>query len=183
MSKSTHESGELLSEHVQNSQFRIYNRLTATKPLQFFVNVLNMGEDVRAEVRPKSPDATDDSDSAYLNASTAVNGDLLGIRLGAYFEGRDHVFVIDAAIEYELDCDVLSFEDDDVAIFVNSVAAPRIAISTWTLIEEAAAAVEYRFNSKMVIPPEAVTESVLNSYRRAKKKSAKADTDSPTQNQ
>lgn len=178
MASSPQESENLLL-HVQSSQFRIYNRLTATKPLDHLVGILNMGPSVAAALKPKRPpesiakkgedDDSDDEDWAHLNVSTAAIERLLGIRLGGYFEGPDHIFIVDSAIEYRLDRDLFSFEDHDVERFVRYVAAPRIAIATWTLLEDAAASAQYKLDGNMVIPPDAITNSVLGSYRRARK--------------
>lgn len=172
MASPTGRQESALVDHVQATEFRVFNRLTATKPLGFLVNLLNMGGDVAAGVRPpaapKKPtdiEGDDAAASAYLNVSTASNRGVLGIRLGTYFEGAAHIFIIDSAVEFHLTRNLFSFTDEEVENFVLAVAAPRIAIATWTLLEEAASTVQYRLDGKMAIPPEAIADSVMKSYR------------------
>ncbi|MFA4052638.1 hypothetical protein [Mycobacteroides chelonae] len=171
------EEGAAFLDHVQGSELRVYNRLTATKPLNQLVSLLNLGDNLQArmppEAPPKLPDSEDDSgsesDSAYLNVAAAIDADFFGIRVGAYVDAVNHVFVVDAAIEYDIDKDPFSFDEKEIEHFVRSVAAPRIAIATWTLLEEASSAVQYRMDGKMVIPPEAIAHSVMNAYRSSLK--------------
>ncbi|EIU62517.1 hypothetical protein [Mycobacteroides abscessus] len=165
---------------MQSTQFRIYNRLVATKPLGFLVNLLNMGGEIAAGVRPPaaskpSIEGGDDVADAYLNISTATNRGVLGIRLGSYFDAAQHIFIVDSAVEYRFDRNLFAFRDDEVETFIGTVAAPRIAIATWTILEEAAATVQYRLPGKMAIPPEAIADSVLNTYRARVKSKGSAE--------
>ncbi|MDO3200605.1 hypothetical protein [Mycobacteroides abscessus] len=153
-----------LDPHVVNSRFRVYNRVAATKPLSGLVSLLRMGEEVEASVKTKNrqDDDDDSSPTAYMRVSIANHPKVFGIRVGTYFEISTHVLLVDAAIEYRFERELASFDEHVLRGFVHTTAAPRIAISSWTLIEELANTSGVKLETNIAFPPEMIAHAVLH---------------------
>lgn len=171
-----------LSQNIEAVEFKVYNRVAATKPVKQLLGLLIPGEgttagrllpDPEAEAETEADDGDDPSGgegAAYLHVATAARAEVFGIRLGFHVADTDHVLVVDAAVEYEWSKEVTDYADTDIEEFIKVDAVPRVAVGAWTVIEELARSVGAELNSDLSVPIKGIAGTVLAQVRAKTRK-------------
>lgn len=155
-----------LSEKVESVDFRVFNRVAATKPLKTLLGLLT----IDSEATSTRLFATDDDDQAedveaYLHVASALQPDIFGIRIGAHFEDEDHVLVVDAALEYSWSGEV-DYSSSEFDQFLQQDAAPRAAAAVWVLLDEVARSLGAATQPTAMIPGHVVAGAVRAQIER-----------------
>lgn len=162
-----------LSTNIKTVQFKVYNRVAATRPVQQVLGLLLPSSETtpnRLVVEPEQSDADDPAEApaanAFLHIASAAQPDVFGIRVGMHISDSGHLLVVDAAVEYEWSEPVVDYTTTDIEEFVRTEAAPRAAISAWTLVEELARSAGAELNPELTIPIQTVVHSTLQQVPR-----------------
>lgn len=155
-----------LRSNVESARFKVFNRVAATRPIGDVLALL----DGPASVKPTT-DAADetlntsdgaDHIQAYLRVVVVKLPGVFGIRIAIHVGDDDHVFIVDASIEYTWKQHIDDYSTSGIEGFVRTDAAPRIAIAAWTVLEELARTVEADIASAIELPVDAIAEAAIH---------------------
>ncbi|WP_373145529.1 hypothetical protein [Mycobacterium marinum] len=163
---STSPTQAISPDAIESVEFRVFNRVAATKPLQHVRALLEFTEETPKRLFADGDGDGDGDGDTYLHIVSAFARELFGIRIGLHVDTEDHVFIVDAAVEYTLAREI-TYEGPEFESFLRRVAAPRAAIATWTLIEEIARSVGAEPPSAdMMAPIPMIAKAVMSQHER-----------------
>jgi hypothetical protein len=166
-----------------SSRFKVYNRVVATRPVDHVLSLINLPNDQPGLMPPPATahglDAESDDDqdegAAYFQILSMHQPDAIGVRLAMHVQTEDHLFIVDAAVEYGWKTPP-AYGRQGFEEFILIEAAPWVSIATWTLMEEMARSVEGALDPHIRPPESLITENVMRQFDRSQEREAKAAT-------
>lgn len=156
----------LLNPNIQNVHTYVYNRVAATKPLNYMFRLLALTPTMANQLASEAKKAIDDPDStgvAFVHVATAFQPEAFGLRVGMHVSDEEHLLAVDVALEYEW-IEPVFYERSSFELFIDRVAAPRGAAAAWTILEEVARSVGASLPTKLVIPPEHIANFAMQQF-------------------
>lgn len=156
----------LLRSNVESARFKVFNRVAATRPIGDVLALLDGPTIVKpttgaADETPSTQEGADVV-QAYLRVVVVKLPAVFGIRIAIHVGDDDHVFIVDASIEYTWKQNIQNYSESGIGAFIRTDAAPRIAVAAWTVLEELARSVETDIAGAIELPIDAIAEAAIN---------------------
>lgn len=156
-----------LVKNAKSTNFKIYNRVVATKPINHLFRLLGYEYEADNESRHDGPKEKDPV-AGEMFLSAVMRPDVFGTRVGLRVEDPKYVLAVEGAVEYAWQ-EPVEYQRDELEKFLQFEAAARVTVGTWTVLGELARSVGSSIHETMIISPSMVVQGVLSQFDAAQK--------------
>jgi hypothetical protein len=157
-------SSDDFQAHIEEMRFRVFNRVAVTKPLDRFIGLLGLKiKDSNSYENLKS--GQDDAEPAIgvIHVFGVTKPRLFGLRLAIRLENDKHLLAVDGSVEYRWNVS-LSYPREPLEAFLRAEVIPRLTISVWTLMTEAARSIGEEIPDMPPIPAEVILAAARHQW-------------------